>query len=67
MWRSCSMMDQRESFTWTGMLEKMIINTTVHAVVQAFVNIVEKKEDDTVELSIESADCKYLFKSETQI
>ena len=54
-------------FTWTGMLEKMSINTTVHAVVQVIVNIEEKNEDNTVELSIEPAACKYLFKSKTLI
>ena len=43
----------------------MIINTTVHIVVQAIVNIEENNEDDTVELSIEPAACKYLFKSKT--
>ena len=54
-------------FTCTGMLGKMIINTTVHAVVQAIVNIEEKIEGYAVELSIKPAGCKYLFKSETII
>ena len=54
-------------FTCTGMLEKMIIKTTVHAVVLAFVNIEEKYEDDTVELSIETAAGKYFFKFKTLI
>ena len=35
-------------FTCTGMREKMIISATVHAVLQAIVNIEEKNEDDTV-------------------
>ena len=48
-------------FTCTGMLEKMIINTTVHAVVQAIVSIEEKIKDDTVKLGIEPAACRYLF------
>ena len=50
-------------FTCTGMLEKLIINTTVHAVFQAIDNIEEKIEDDTVELSTEPAACKYIFES----
>ena len=54
------------------MLVKMIVNTTVLAVVQAFVNIEEKRnEDDTVELSRETAtykkvlNLKYWFQKKT--
>ena len=55
-------------FTCAGMLEKMIVNTTEHAFVQAFANIEEKScEDSTVELSIEPAAFKYLFKSKIPI
>ena len=50
------------------MLEKKIVNTTEHAFVQAFANIEAKGcEDGTVELSIEPAACKYLFKSKILI
>ena len=45
------------------MLVKMVIFNTVHAVVQAIVNIEEKNEDNFVELSIEPAVCKYVFKT----
>ena len=45
----------------------MIINTTVHAVVQEIVNIEETNKDDTVKLSKEPAAPKYLFKSKTLI
>ena len=55
-------------FTCTGKLEKIIINTTIHAVVQAIINIEEKNEDNTSELNrIEPATCKNLFKSKTLI